>query len=1435
MDAMNSSERHLVPLFDSSTVRWLGSGLAWTLLILGGVAPVAVLGYYAAHKSGESLRRAESDRDRATAHVASELLRREFVRAIEEVQSLCASPALVEAASTRNRETVRGLFRTLVDSSAAERLSLVDRNSMIWCDYPGERNATGMEITRTDWYRRVTTAENRESVDVSDVVQSDAPPDGFLVALAQPVQDRNDQWIGTVIAQYRLSELVDWIRDIPVGDEGFALLVDSAGEVVAHPKLDDFGAGSTMAAYKKLDVIQRAVRERTDVAGEYRDPATDRTMVATAVPVALGQRPWVVVAARPLREVEKPAQLVRRQIGVATIILGAAAFAVVAGFGVAGDRARRHNSLLQERIDGFARTENRLRVQTTLLESTLASMADGVVVADEKGRFLSFNPKARQLLGIGPNDEIPADSSRLSGLFQADGCTPISPTHMPVMRAVKGEEVDEVEEFVRASDIPGGGWISISARPLKDKEGVVRGGVSVFRDVTERKRTERRLAAQHATTKVLAESATLNEATPRILEAICESLGWELGAIWREDKSDGTLHCVETWHRPGTDLAEFEALTRRTQFSTGSGLPGRVWRTQQPAWIADVTQDSNFPRAPIAARAGVHGAFGFPILLKDELLGVIEFFSREIRKPDDDILHMMSSIGSQIGQFIERRRAEAALRDSEQRLQSILDNATAVIYAKDRQGRYILINRQFERLFHVTRQQVVGKTDYDFFPQAMADAFTANDRQVLEATRALEFDEVAPQDDGVHAFLSIKFPLSDDAGEPYAVCGISTDITDRKRAEEALKHERYLLHTLMENVPDAIYFKDAESRFIRINRALAEKDGLIDPSQAIGKTDFDFFAGEHAQRAFDDEQRVMHTGQPMVGKEEKETWPDGSVTWVLTTKLPLRDALGNTVGTFGISRDITNRKRAEQALRDSEALYHSLVESLPLNVIRKDAEGRVTFCNSLFCKSMSATLDQLVGKTDHDLFPQSLADKYRRDDEQVMGTGDVLETVEAHETPRGDHLYVHVLKCPVRDAQGEIVGTQVMFWDVTARKRAEDAVQNSERRYRQFTEGSQDAIVVANQEGIITLFNPSAQKTFGYDEAEMLGQPVTRLMPEQFYEAFRAGFARFLKTRDPQVVGRTIEMRGLRKNAEIFPLDISLTALDVPEGVSFLAAIRDTTERHRMQNRVIQAEKMASLGLLSAGVAHEINNPLAFVANNLAVIDRDVKGMKSLLAAYSDARPSIASHAPEHARKIDEIIEEIDLAYLNDHIDRILDSTRQGVKRVADIVQNLRGFARLDQAAVDRVDVHAAIRSSLELIQSRIKRGGITVEEHFGELPLVPCSPAQINQVFLNLLVNATQAIESTRKAAGRITITTRVADENVAIEIADNGCGIPPDVLPKIFDPFFTTKKIGEGTGLGLSITHGIVKDHNGEIEIESTLGEGTCFRVLLPINPGS
>ena len=210
----------------------------------------------------------------------------------------------------------------------------------------------------------------------------------------------------------------------------------------------------------------------------------------------------------------------------------------------------------------------------------------------------------------------------------------------------------------------------------RDKSGRLRRMFGSVQDITERKQAEQRLVAQHAVTQILAEAATLHEATPKILRAVCEYLVWDLGALWSVDHEEGVLRCVEAWHKASVEAPHFEAASRESTFTLGIGLPGRVWSSREPTYVPDIANDASFPRAPIAAREGLHAAFGFPILLGGDVLGVMEFFSREIRQPDQDLLAMTATIGSQIGQFIERKRAEDALHHAQAELAHVTRVAT---------------------------------------------------------------------------------------------------------------------------------------------------------------------------------------------------------------------------------------------------------------------------------------------------------------------------------------------------------------------------------------------------------------------------------------------------------------------------------------------------------------------------------------------------------------------------------------------------------------------------------------------------------------------------------------------------------------------------------------------------------------------------------------
>jgi two-component system NtrC family sensor kinase len=268
------------------------------------------------------------------------------------------------------------------------------------------------------------------------------------------------------------------------------------------------------------------------------------------------------------------------------------------------------------------------------------------------------------------------------------------------------------------------------------------------------------------------------------------------------------------------------------------------------------------------------------------------------------------------------------------------------------------------------------------------------------------------------------------------------------------------------------------------------------------------------------------------------------------------------------------------------------------------------------------------------------------------------------------------------------------------------------------------------------------------------------------------------------------------------------------------------------QAALVQSEKLASLGQLAAGMAHEVNNPLAYVINNLAVLRRDVAAALDLLARYRSARPRLAQIEPALAAELARTEDDSDMVETEGSVPRLFDRSLEGLKRVRDIVRNLQDFARLGEAEFKEADLNEGVRSTLEIIRYEVKKKALKVETHLGELPPVQCHAGKINQVFLNLLVNAVHACEP----GGSIEVRTRREDggrPGVVIEVVDNGCGIPAEHMPRLFDPFFTTKPIGQGTGLGLAVSYGIVRDHGGRIEVESAPGHGSLFRVRLPLRP--
>jgi PAS domain S-box-containing protein len=744
----------------------------------------------------------------------------------------------------------------------------------------------------------------------------------------------------------------------------------------------------------------------------------------------------------------------------------------------------------------------------------------------------------------------------------------------------------------------------------------------------------------------------------------------------------------------------------------------------------------------------------------------------------------------------ERKRAES----ENSRLAGIVNASDDAIFLATREGLIATWNAGAERMYGYSAEEITGKHISILVPGDRHGELAANRERLYRGEAFVQYGFEHMRKDGSRLQVSETLsPIKDATGVVTGISVISRDITEGKRAQEALIEERHLLHTLMDNLPDLIYFKDRESRFTRTNKAHANLFGLSDPVLAIDKTDFDFYAPEQAIAFRKDEHEIIRTGQPVVGKEEMQRWPDGHVTWVSTTKMPLRDAQGNIIGTFGVSRDITERKHVEEALRESEEKYHSLVSNIPDVAWTVDAERRFVF--------IGKGIERITGYSLEEAYQggvQFYLDSLHPDDvpltrngfRALFAEGRPFDVESRLKRKDGEWIWVHYRALASYERNG-IRHADGLLSDITERKQAEA----EHVRLVTAIEQSAEAVVITNTNGDIEYVNPAFTRITGYSREEVLGQNPRILKSDTQDPAFyQQLWASILKGEiwHGEIVNR-------RKDGELYTEEMNITPVRDARGAvtHFIATKQDVTERRRLEKQFRQAQKMEAVGRLAGGVAHDFNNLL------------------TIINGYSDlVLDRLNPDDPNRA-----------------HIGEI----KKAGDQAASLTRQLLAFSRQQVLALQILDLNALVAHVQKMLRRLIGEDIDLAVVRDPSLGQVKADAGQIEQILMNLAVNARDAMPE----GGKLVIETANAELDdayvcthplvvpgryVMLAVSDTGMGIDAQTQAHIFEPFFTTKELGKGTGLGLAMVYGIVKQSGGYIWVYSEPGQGATFKIYLP-----
>lgn len=862
-------------------------------------------------------------------------------------------------------------------------------------------------------------------------------------------------------------------------------------------------------------------------------------------------------------------------------------------------------------------------------------------------------------------------------------------------------------------------------------------------------------------------------------------------------------------------------------------------------------------------------------------------------------------IGGVVIEISDRKAVEVTLEKERQFLNALLENLADGIVACDERGVLTLFNRttrEFHGLPEVSLPPDRWAEHFDLYQADGTTPLTVEEIPLFRAFRGEPIRNVemviAPKQGKTRSLLASGQAFFDRDGNKLGAVVAMHDITERKQAEIALEVSRNELLALFAAMEDIILVLDREGRYLQVAPTATE---LLTRSAdfLLGKTVYEVFPQAKAEEIVKPMRAAIERQQ--ASRLEYALEMQGETKWFSANISPL-----SAETALIVARDVSDRKAAEAQLQQQEQFLRSIydgVEHLIFVVdVCEDGQFRYVGWNASTARATGVSGSDIAGQTPQEWIGPEQGKEIEQSYQQCVEAGMPISYEECRTFEGAQSWWLTTLN-PLKNSQGEIYRVIGTTFDISDRKQAEAQLQERVARekllnqltcqirnsldfntiltaalnrirqvlcvdrcffawyYLDAPEPDWEVYEDSHCYGLPDLKGRYDNEVFGVLAARAISLTLTRVSdieiepnPAVQKVLRRLDMTAMLAIPMPMESGRIAVLgcsdRKIRPwtdnevkllQAVMEQLAIALNQADLYTQSQTKAQALETAlrELQRTQTQIVQSEKMSSLGQLVAGVAHEINNPVGFIYGNLTHATEYAQDLLHLVKCYQQ-------HYPDPHPQLVQELEAADLDFILEDLPKVLSSMKLGADRIRQIVLSLRNFSRLDEADLKAVDLHEGLENTLTILQSRLKatpkQCAVQVRKHYGNLPPVECYAGQLNQVFMNLLSNAIDALESQRclqdlDREPAIAIRTEYveAQQAIAITISDNGAGIEQEIIDRIFDPFFTTKPIGKGTGLGLSISYQIVTEkHGGTLAVRSTPGQGTEFAIALPFSPG-